>query len=54
MFGREHDQTGALIDTADEYSIDATDPEQLAALRNKLWCVMSIVSLYKHELSFPL
>ncbi|KAG6893724.1 hypothetical protein C0995_016243, partial [Termitomyces sp. Mi166 len=37
MFGREHDQAGVLIEPKPENSIDVEDPEQLAALRNKLW-----------------
>ncbi|KAF9463989.1 putative nonribosomal peptide synthetase [Collybia nuda] len=40
MFGREHDQAGALIDMAPGHNIDSSDPEQLATLRNKLWPVI--------------
>jgi hypothetical protein len=54
MFGHEHDQTGVLIDTADEYSIDATDTERLATLRNKLWCVLSTVSQDEDDLKASL
>ncbi|KAF5371510.1 hypothetical protein D9615_009619 [Tricholomella constricta] len=37
IFGREHDQTGILIEPEPGNEIDVHDNTQLASLRNKLW-----------------
>jgi thioester reductase-like protein len=37
MFGREHDQTGVLIELKPAYAIDPTNEPDLIAVRNLLW-----------------
>lgn len=40
MFGREHNQTGILIEPKPLYAIDVDSLEQVVDLRNQLWYVM--------------
>ena len=37
MFGRGKFQNGVLVEPSEEYTIDPTDLEQLAAFRNMIW-----------------
>lgn len=46
MFGREHDQTGILLEPKPGHDIDVTVAKQLADFRNKMWYV-------EHSLSLP-
>jgi hypothetical protein len=39
MFGRGRDQAGVLVEPSSGHVIETSDTGQLAALRNKLWCV---------------
>lgn len=41
MFGREHNQTGILIEPSASHAIDVDNLEQVIDLRNKLWYVIA-------------